>query len=134
MDWAKNRKIWKKNYQIYRSFDEREEKKIWKFSKNLAMFFKLFFPEIAPDWSRTFQARKKNSHMTNVGRGIFFQAGIWRGVHRGSARAIEIFFFLGRPKFFWSWHISGSFGQNFRVLMEETFARTGLIKKRKKKK
>ena len=99
------------------------------------MFFKLFFPEKAPDWSRTFPAKKQNSHMTNVGRGIFFSSWNLTGGAWGFSTCDRIFFFfLGRPKFLWSWHISGSFGQNFRVLMEETFARTGLIKKKKKKK
>ena len=35
----------------------------------------IFFPEKAPDWSRTFPAKKQNSHMTNVGHGVFFS--VW---------------------------------------------------------
>ena len=86
MDWAffskcpglflKTGKFEKKNTKFIVRLTREREKKFEKILKNLAMFFKLFFPEKAPDWSRTFPAKKQNSHMTNDGRGIFFQAGI----------------------------------------------------------
>ena len=92
------------------------------------MFFKLFFPEKAPDWSRTFPAKKQNSHKTNVGHGISFQVGKGDGKCVGAQHKRSEFFFLrDERRSFWSWPICGFFGGNFRVLTEETFARSGVF-------
>ena len=40
---------------------------------HLAMFLK--FSQIIPEKSRTFSAKKQNSHMTNIGSGISLQVG-----------------------------------------------------------
>ena len=99
------------------------------------MFFELFFfqkkHQIGPVH---FRPKKKQPHDKCWAWNFFSSWNLTGGPQGFSTCDRNFFFFLGRPIFFWSWHISGSFGQNFRVLMEETFARTGLIKKKKKRK
>ena len=62
-----------------------------------------------------------------VFQGISFQVGKGDGKCVGAQHKRSEFFFLrDERRSFWSWPICGFFGGNFRVLTEETFARSGL--------
>ena len=129
MDWAKNGKIWKKITKFIVRLTREREKKFEKFWKIWLCFLNYFFQKKHQIGPVHFRPKNKIATWQMLGVEFFFKLEFDGGCMGVQHVRSNFFFFLGRPKFLWSWHISGSFGQNFRVLMEETFARTGLEKK-----